>query len=183
MIDNPFVTNGYAGPDYFCDRVEETALLTNLLTNGNNIALMSPRRVGKTDLMKHCFQQESIRDKYYCFVVDIYATNSFRDFVCVFGKSILDALKPKGRKAWEGFLNMLLSVRSEISFDINGNPVWGLGVGAMVPPQTAHSDSAVLQCQLHLCRFATPFDERDVSFAVAAFLSVGGAHEPRPYSH
>jgi hypothetical protein len=36
MIDNPFVTNGYAGPEYFCDRVEETALLTNLLTNGNN---------------------------------------------------------------------------------------------------------------------------------------------------
>ncbi len=49
MMDNPFVTNGYAGPEYFCDRVEETALLTNLLTNGNDIALMSPRRVGKTD--------------------------------------------------------------------------------------------------------------------------------------
>ena len=24
MTDNPFVTNGYAGPQYFCDRVEET---------------------------------------------------------------------------------------------------------------------------------------------------------------
>ena len=53
-----------------------------------------------------------------------------------FGKSILDALKPKGRKVWEVFLNTLLSIRSEISFDINGNPQWGLGVGAMVPPQT-----------------------------------------------
>ena len=49
MIDNPFVTNGYAGPEYFCDRVDETAMLTNLLTNGNNIALMSPRRLGKTE--------------------------------------------------------------------------------------------------------------------------------------
>ena len=136
MIDNPFVTNGYAGPEYFCDRVDETAMLTNLLTNGNNITLMSPRRVGKTDLIKHCFQQEGIREDYYCFLIDIYATNSFRDFVSIFGKSILDALKPKGRKAWEGFLNTLLSVRSDISFDINGNPVWGLGVGAMTPPQT-----------------------------------------------
>ena len=136
MIDNPFVTNGYAGPEYFCDRVEETALLTNLLTNGNNIALMSPRRVGKTDLMKHCFQQENISSHYYCFLIDIYATNSLRDFVNVFGKSILEALKPKGRKVWETFLNTLLSVRSEISFDINGNPVWGLGVGSMTPPQT-----------------------------------------------
>jgi AAA+ ATPase superfamily predicted ATPase len=136
MIENPFVTNGYVGPEYFCDRTEETAMLTNLLTNGNNIALISPRRVGKTDLMRHCFQQKSIKDNYHCFLIDIYATNSFHDFVSVFGKSILDTLKSKGRKAWEGFLNVLLSVRSEISFDINGNPVWGLGVGAMVPPQT-----------------------------------------------
>lgn len=136
MIENPFVTNGYVGPEYFCDRTEETAILTKLLTNGNNIALISPRRVGKTDLMRHCFQQKSIKDNYHCFLIDIYATNSFHDFVSVFGKSILDTLKSKGRKAWEGFLNALLSVRSEISFDINGNPVWGLGVGAMVPPQT-----------------------------------------------
>ena len=135
MIDNPFVTNGYAGPEYFCDRVDETAMLTNLLTNGNNVALMSPRRVGKTDLIRHSFQQEHIKDDYYCFLIDIYATNSLHDFVSVFGKSILDALKPKGRRVWEGFLNALLSVRSEISFDINGYPVWGLGVGAMVPPQ------------------------------------------------
>lgn len=136
MIENPFVTNGYVGPEYFCDRTEETAMLTKLLTNGNNIALISPRRVGKTDLMRHCFQQKSIKDNYHCFLIDIYATNSFHDFVSVFGKSILDTLKSKGRKAWEDFLNALLSVRSEISFDINGNPVWGLGVGAMVPPQT-----------------------------------------------
>lgn len=136
MIDNPFVTNGYVGPEYFCDRVEETKTLVDFLTNGNNIALMSPRRLGKTDLIKHSFNQPAISDHYHTFVVDIYATNSFRDFVNVFGKSILESLKPKGRKVWEGFLNVLMSVRSEISFDINGNPVWGLGVGAMTPPQT-----------------------------------------------
>ena len=159
MIDNPFVTNGYAGPEYFCDRVDETAMLTNLLTNGNNVALMSPRRVGKTDLIRHSFQQESIKDNYYCFLIDIYATNSLRDFVSVFGKSILDALKPKGRKIWEGFLNALLSVRSEISFDIKVNPVWGLGVGAMVPPQTtldeifAYLNSAEKHCLVAIDEF------------------------------
>ena len=136
MTENPFVTNGYVGPEYFCDRVEETKMLVDFLTNGNNMALMSPRRLGKTDLIKHCFEQPAIKDKYYTFVIDIYATDSFRDFVNIFGKSILEALKPKGRKVWEGFLNVLSSIRSDISFDINGNPIWGLGVGAMVPPQT-----------------------------------------------
>lgn len=136
MTENPFVTNGYAGAEYFCDRVEETKMLVEFLTNGNNMALMSPRRLGKTDLIKHSFNQPVISDHFYTFVVDIYATDSFRDFVNVFGKSILEALKPKGRKVWEKFLDMLFSIRSEISFDISGNPVWGLGVGAMTPPQT-----------------------------------------------
>ena len=27
MTENPFVTNGYAGPEYFCDRVEETQIM------------------------------------------------------------------------------------------------------------------------------------------------------------
>lgn len=136
MTENPFVTNGYAGPEYFCDRVEETKMLVDFLTNGNNMALMSPRRLGKTDLIKHCFAQPTIKDKYYTFVIDIYATDSFRDFVNIFGKAILEELKPMGRKVWEGFLNVLSSIRSDITFDINGNPVWGLGVGGMVPPQT-----------------------------------------------
>ena len=30
---NPFVIEGYLSPQYFCDRVEETALLTRHLTN------------------------------------------------------------------------------------------------------------------------------------------------------
>lgn len=136
MTDNPFVTNGYAGPDYFCDRVEETETLVSLLTNGNNVALISPRRLGKTNLIHHSFNQPSINDHYYTFIIDIYATDSLRDFVNVFGKAILESLKPKGRMAWEAFLNALKSIRSEISFDINNNPTWGVGLGTMTPPET-----------------------------------------------
>ena len=58
-MNNPFVTKGYAGPDYFCDRVKETEDLVKLLTNENNMALISPRRIGKTDLVHHCFCQLS----------------------------------------------------------------------------------------------------------------------------
>ena len=56
-MKNPFVTKGYAGPEYFCDRVQETKDLVQLLTNENNMALISPRRLGKTDLIHHCFSQ------------------------------------------------------------------------------------------------------------------------------
>ena len=118
-MDNPFVTKGYAGPEYFCDRVVETKQLVELTTNGNNMALISPRRVGKTDLIFHCFQQPEIKDRYYTFRIDIYATNSLRDFVNVFGQSVMNALKPKGKTVWEGFLSVLRSIRSQITFDIN----------------------------------------------------------------
>ena len=47
-MKNPFVTKGYAGPEYFCDRVKETEDLVKMLTNENNMALISPRRIGKT---------------------------------------------------------------------------------------------------------------------------------------
>ena len=135
-MDNPFVTKGYVSPEYFCDRVMETQKLVELLTNGNNMALISPRRVGKTDLIHHCFQQPQIKEKYYTFHIDIYATSSLRDFVNVFGKAILDELKPRGKAVWEVFLGALRSLRSEISYDINNFPTWSLGLGDIEHPDT-----------------------------------------------
>lgn len=137
MIRNPFVTNGYVGADYFCDRVNETDFLVRMLTNENNIALISPRRLGKTDLIRHCFEQPEIKEHYYTFIIDIYATKSLEDFVHVLGKAILDTLRSKGRSAWELFLNVVLSLRSEISFDVNGSPVWGIGLGTVQNPSVA----------------------------------------------
>lgn len=137
MIRNPFVTNGYVGAEYFCDRVNETDFMVRMLTNENNIALISPRRLGKTDLIRHCFEQPEIKEHYYTFVIDIYATKSLEDFVHVLGKAILDTLRSKGRSAWELFLNVVLSLRSEISFDVNGSPVWGVGLGTVQNPSVA----------------------------------------------
>ena len=106
-MKNPFVTNGYAGPEYFCDRVEETQHITEMLTNENNMALISPRRIGKTELIRHCFAQPAIQKDYYTFIIDIYSTNSVSDLVNMFGKAIIDTLRPIGRSAWEKFLMAL----------------------------------------------------------------------------
>lgn len=134
-MNNPFVTNGYAGPEYFCDRIEETQYITDMLTNENNIALISPRRIGKTELIHHCFNQDEIKEKYHTFIIDIYSTSSTTELVNMFGKAIIDELRPKGRAVWEQFLTILNSIKSEISFDINGYPVWGLGIGNLHDPE------------------------------------------------
>ena len=36
---NPFLTYGYAGPEYFCDRKQETADLLSALRNGRNVRI------------------------------------------------------------------------------------------------------------------------------------------------
>ena len=131
---NPFITSGYISAEYFCDRIIETATLTRYITNGNNVALIAPRRLGKTGLIEHCFHQKQIKEAYHTFLIDIYATKNLQEFVFELGKGILNGFKPRGRKAWEVFLKSLSSLRTSISFDFSGNPSWNLEMGDIKTP-------------------------------------------------
>lgn len=133
-MKNPFLTYGYAGADYFCDREAETQRLTTLLTNGNHVALMSPRRMGKTGLIRHCFAQPDIEAHYYTFLVDIYATKSLAELVYELGRTILTTLKSQGRQAWEAFVRTVASLRAGITMDETGRPVWSLEIGDIRQP-------------------------------------------------
>ncbi|MBR7017465.1 MAG: ATP-binding protein [Prevotella sp.] len=137
MMKNPFLTYGYNGPEYFCDRVEETKRLTSLLVNGNHVALMSPRRMGKTGLIRHCFAQQELLKDYYLFVVDIYATKSLAELTYGLGRAILSVLKSKERKAWERFLQIVGSLRTGITLDAMGQPSWNLEVGDIQMPSVS----------------------------------------------
>lgn len=54
MVNNPFILYGYESEEYFCDRKKETEQLYSLVRNGNNVALIAPRRIGKTGLIETC---------------------------------------------------------------------------------------------------------------------------------
>ena len=74
MVNNPFILYGYESKEYFCDRKEETSQLLQYIENGNNVALIAPRRIGKTGLIENLFHQPKVRKGYYTFLIDIYAT-------------------------------------------------------------------------------------------------------------
>ncbi|MCC8113909.1 MAG: ATP-binding protein [Bacteroidales bacterium] len=135
-MDNPFVIGGYGGPEYFCDREKETEQMVRYLTNGNNIVLSSPRRIGKTDLISHVLSQPAIRDEYITIQIDIYSTRSFAEMVSMLGKAIAKALLPLGHALVRNFVGFLASLRSQISFDISGMPTWSVGVGEWKAPET-----------------------------------------------
>ncbi len=134
-MKNPFITSGYEGPEYFCDRVEETEKLVKMLDNGSNVVLMAPRRIGKTGLLKHCFQQDAIKDNYNTFLIDIYATGCLADFVYVLGKTILDQLMPYGEKAISHFVRVVTSLRPTMSLDSLGLPSWSIDVVQSASPE------------------------------------------------
>ncbi|MGL5785252.1 MAG: AAA family ATPase [Bacteroidales bacterium] len=129
QIINPFITTGYVSAEYFCDRESEREELINLVTNGNNLALISPRRMGKTGLIMHCFSDKKIEKNYYTFFIDIYATKSLQDFVLSLSKVILEQLKSFGKKAIEIFLSYARTLQPGVSFDLMGNPSFNMNVG------------------------------------------------------
>ena len=134
MLENPFITYGYESAEYFCDREEETQQLISLLANGNHTALISPRRMGKTGLLQHCFAQPELNESYHTFLIDIYATKNLQDMVYQMGHSIVRRLKSRGRAALDTFLQVVTSLRTGISFDGMGNASWNVDVGDIKSP-------------------------------------------------
>lgn len=137
MIINPFVLGKYMSDRYFCDREEETAFLIKQIENGRNVALVAPRRMGKTGLIQHCFAQDRVRERYHTFFVDIYATTSLAEFVYLLGKTIYEELKPK-RTLWaERFFQIVTSLRMGFRLDaLTGEPTFDIGLGDIQAPQT-----------------------------------------------
>ena len=119
MIRNPFITSGYVSADYFCDRRFESEQLVREVMNGNNLALVSTRRMGKTGLIRHCFQFPEIKQGYYTFFIDIYDSRSLRDLVFALSKEILEVLKPMGKKALHGFWECVKSLHVCVKHMVN----------------------------------------------------------------
>ena len=134
---NPFVVGKYVSDNYFCDRVKETEFLRKQILNGRDVALISPRRMGKSGLIQHFFNQSSIREEYYVFFVDIYSTTSLAEFVYLFGKEIYEQLKPQKTQWKEKFFQVISSFRVGFKLDaMSGAPSFDLGLGDIHAPQS-----------------------------------------------
>lgn len=177
-MTNPFITTGYAGAKYFCDRVKETKDVVELLTNGNNIALISPRRYGKTDLIRHCFAQKKIKDNYHTFIIDVYSTNSLADMADKMGKAILEELKTKGEKVWGRFISTLASLKASISYDATGVPTWSVEIGDIRNPANTLNEifrylqNADKPCLVAIDEFQQilKFDDKNVEAALRTYI-------------
>jgi len=123
-IDNPFVVSGYVSPEFFCDRKSEALSLKSYLENGNNVTLVSPRRMGKTGLIHHVFNQIRHDDSDAMIIyVDLMPTGSLADFARVFSVALMEKLDSTPMKILKKATSVLSRVRPTMTFDpVSGDP-------------------------------------------------------------
>ncbi len=133
---NPFIVTGKIAPEYFCDRVNESARLVKSVTNGNNLVIISPRRMGKTGLIQFCYDKPEISEEYYTFFIDILHTSSLQEFTYLLGREIYETLLPRSRKMANLFIQTIKSISGKFGFDPMTNlPTFNIELGDISHPE------------------------------------------------
>jgi len=123
---NPFLLQGYAGADTFCDRVTELAALKEAMANQRNVTIISLRRLGKTALIRHFFASQR---KFIPVFVDLYRTTDQEGMVL---RIVQETMKQVG-KPTSALLKEVAQAMRSLEFSLNFDPLTGLpelGVGA-----------------------------------------------------
>ena len=136
IMEDPFYITGIIPEAYFCDREKETSWMVRTLENKAHILLTSPRRMGKTQLIRHVFEQPSIKDNYYTFYTDIYPTTSLNELVLFLSKEIYSVLVPKGKAVLDKFLAGLHSLAGSFGYDpVSNTPTFNIKLGDIHSPE------------------------------------------------
>ena len=110
--------------------------MVRTLENKAHILLSSPRRMGKTQLIRHVFAQPSINDNYHTFYTDIYPTTSLNEFVLFLSKEIYSVLVPKGKTVLNRFLAGLHSLAGSFGYDpVSNTPTFNIKLGDIHSPE------------------------------------------------
>lgn len=124
--NNPFVTVGYFGPEYFCDRKQETAKLLSSIRNDCNVTLMAPRRYGKTGLINNLFHQ--LPNDCVPVYLDIYSLTNLTEFTRAFSTAVTSVSDSPLEKATKSVLQFFRSCRPTITPQDDGRPKFSFDV-------------------------------------------------------
>lgn len=126
---NPFVVYGYEGPATFCDRKAETAQLKSALENGRNVTLLAERRIGKTGLVKHLFDELRREGRWTTVYVDIFATASLIEFTQQLAAAVIGSMDSSLDKAMSAATRFFKSFRPAVTVDaVTGSPSFSFGL-------------------------------------------------------
>ena len=88
--------------------------------------------MGKTGLIRFCYEKPEIKEEYYTFFIDILHTSSLRELpLSLLGKEIYETLLPRSKKMASLFIQTLKSINGKFGFDpLTNLPTFNLELGA-----------------------------------------------------
>jgi uncharacterized protein len=114
-IVNPFIYGEIVGEGAFADRDEESLRLGDDLRDGQKVFLISPRRYGKSSLIRRVLDGLA-RERLVTVSVTVAASTSYVGFLESYARALVAADTPASRlRAWAG--ELLRTVRAEVRFD------------------------------------------------------------------
>ncbi len=115
MADNPFVYGEIVTAAAFADREIERDRLSRDLLAGQKVFLISPRRYGKSSLVRHVLRGLA-RQGVLTVEVTVASSSSYVGFLEAYARAMLLADMPAGRlRQWTA--DLLRSVRPEVRFE------------------------------------------------------------------
>lgn len=126
---NPLFLYGISvGGDNFTDRVRETKRLKMNFENGLNVILMSPRRMGKTSLVKRV-AQEVDKDLVQVVFMDIYECRSEYEFYNKFAEAVLMQTASKMEQILANVRKFLSRVTAKVSMNPDPSMEYSISLG------------------------------------------------------
>ena len=110
-MESPFQFGTLATKENFIDRNEDRAMLKQLLTSHINVMLISPRRWGKSSLVKRSMEElaSERKDIKVCFI-DAFSIGSEAEFYRTFASKVIECASTKFEKWAEDAKNLLNGV-------------------------------------------------------------------------
>lgn len=140
-MENPFIFGRAAEGPYFTDRKEDARRLESNLTHGIHTILISPRRWGKTSLVKKVIAHVDRKDIRFVFV-DIFRCKSEQDFMRTYANSVIKQTSTKMEEWVETAKEFLSNISPKFSF--SSDPMNDFSVSFDWNPREDSADSILV---------------------------------------
>ena len=136
-MESPFQFGTLATKENFIDRNEDRAMLKQLLTSHINVMLISPRRWGKSSLVKRSMEEltSEKNDIKVCFI-DAFSISSEAEFYRTFASKVIECASSKFEKWAEDTVKAVEMVNHQCETESSG----GITYDNMIPYAKAGVD-------------------------------------------
>ncbi|WP_457626018.1 AAA family ATPase [Persephonella sp.] len=140
-MKNPF-TIGIAKEEKFCNRKEEIRNLKNFIQNGQNVVIYSPRRFGKTSLVKTVLKELEKKDKNFIGIyADLFPVSSYQDFIEIFSKAIIQSIgKEVDKSFFQKIKNLFKNIVPSFTVKPDGSFSISISINPSISLETLLSD-------------------------------------------